>query len=180
MSDPNRELQAMILCALPLPPLPVEVRRLEDGNLLGDRTVITSHDVLSQLLEAACVHRNSSADTVRQQRQVEVLRCLLMDLVKDGILAVDPLYDVYCRHTLSHVATYYPVATPPALPFMPLSYTCRGDAVHARMCDYMAGQSTVLGHTSGTTALEWQHMAYGDMLQECRNRIVSEPEPKAD
>ena len=167
----------MILCALPYPPIPVQARRFDtDENKLGDVTVITSHDILSNLLEAACVHRDGDADSKRRIRQMEVLRCLMMDLVKDGMLSNEALYQVYCKHTLAHIATYYPVGQAPAVAVLPLSYPCRGDAVHTSACDYMAGQSTVLGMAEGTRASEWTHMQYAALLERSRDRLVSEQE----
>ena len=165
----------MILCALPYPPLPVQARRFDaDENTLGDPAVVTSHDILSHLLEAACVHLDAPADASRRERQVEVLRCFLMDLVKDGVLSGEALYGVYCKHTAAHIGAYYPPGAAPALHFMPLSYPCRGDDVHGRACDFLAGQSTVLGLEAGTRADDWRHMQYQGLLERCRDRLVSE------
>ena len=160
----------MILCALPYPPIPVQARRFDtDENKLGDVAIVSSH-------EAACVHSNSGLDSKRRVRQMEVLRCFMMDLVKDGILSPHALYQVYCTHTLAHIATYYPPSQAPIVQPMPLSYPCRGDSVHASTCDYMAGQSTILGMEEGTRAAEWSHMQYAVLLQRCRDRLVSEQE----
>lgn len=106
MSDPNREIRAMILVALPFPPLPVCARRFEEGNVLGDGVVVTSHDILSHLIEAAAVMRTSKENNERRLKQQDVLRLLLKDLVQQR----DPhdmreLYDIYCRNTRLHIAS---------------------------------------------------------------------------
>ena len=72
--DQNREIRAMILASLPYPPLPVEAKRLEDDNKLGDVVVTTSHDILSHLLEAICVQGNASIHKNRQERQLGRVR----------------------------------------------------------------------------------------------------------
>ena len=59
----------MILTALPYPPLPVMLRRLEDGNLLGADVLQTSHDIISTLLSDACVKYTVSENLERQKKQ---------------------------------------------------------------------------------------------------------------
>ena len=95
--DDNREIRAMILCSLPYPPLPVEARHFEDGNRLGETAVTTSHDILSHLLEVACVYKDAHADAERKSRQMEVFRCFLMDIVQNGMVDTEKLYSIYCK-----------------------------------------------------------------------------------
>jgi hypothetical protein len=112
--DQNRELRAMILAALPYPPLPVQARHFEeDGNELGDYTMVTSHDIISNLIEQSWRRDQTTTSPDRQEKQREVLRCFLRDLVKDGIPTVDVLYEIYCTHTRDHIASYYPKGSSP-------------------------------------------------------------------
>ena len=173
--DSNREIRAMILAALPFPPLPVEAKRFEeDGKRLGDAVVITSHDILSNLLEQACARDAPATHKVRQTRQRDVLRSFIRALCKDGMLKADALYNVYCDHTRSHIATYYPEGHPPELKFMPLGYVSKGDKVHLRTCDWMAAQSRLLEMKDGLTAADWGPCNYADLLDAARRHLVSE------
>ena len=108
MADNNRELRAMILCALPYPPLPVCARRFEDGNRLGDSAVATSHDIISHLIESAAVMASGRQNAERRLRQQEVLRLFLKDLVQQKDLNdLSELYEIYCKHTRNHVASEF-------------------------------------------------------------------------
>ena len=174
-TDHNRELRAMILAALPYPPLPVEARHFdEDGNQLGDSTMVTSHDIISNLVEQAWTRDQSATSHEKMERQREVLRCFLSDLVRNGIPAVDALYEVYCKHTRDHIATYYPKDHVPELKFFPLSHVCKGDKVHIRTCDWMAAQSRLLELTDGFTAADWLPRHYHELLDVARSRLVTE------
>ena len=175
--DDNREIRAMILCSLPYPPLPVEARHFEDGNRLGETAVTTSHDILSHLLEVACVYKDAHADAERKSRQMEVFRCFLMDIVQNGMVDTEKLYSIYCKRTAEHIATYYPQGSAPQIRFMPFAYTCRGDSVHRRICDYMAGPSILLGHESGTTAASWECHDLSSLLNTARGHFVTEVIP---
>ena len=174
-TDHNRELRAMILAALPYPPLPVEARHFdEDGNQLGDSTMVTSHDIISNLVEQSWTRDQSATSREKMERQREVLRCFLSDLVRNGIPAVDALYEVYCKHTRDHIATYYPKDHVPELKFFPLSHVCKGDKVHIRTCDWMAAQSRLLELTDGFTAADWLPRHYHELLDVARSRLVTE------
>jgi hypothetical protein len=199
MADMNRELRAMILAALPYPPLPVCAKRFEEGNRLGDGVVVTSHDIISHLLEAAVLMSNAHKNAERRERQKEVLRCFLRDLVQQQDMNdLRELYDIYCRHTREHIASeflyclsvflifglvrdcvfrlaaYYPVGYMPELHFMPLSYVCKGDAVHRKICDYMAGQAVLLELSGGFSAGDWLPRQYHELLTAARDRLVTE------
>ena len=173
--DQNRELRAMILAALPYPPLPVQARHFEeDGNELGDYTMVTSHDIISNLIEQSWRRDQTTTSPDRQEKQREVLRCFLRDLVKDGIPTVDVLYEIYCTHTRDHIASYYPKGSSPELKFFPLAHVSKGDKVHLRTCDWMAGQSRLLQLTGGFTAADWLPRHYHELLDVARSRLVSE------
>ena len=173
--DSNREIRAMILAAIPYPPLPVEAKRFdEDGNKLGDSTIITSHDILSNLLEQASVRDTADTHKSRKARQMDVLRSFMNALVKDGMLKPDALYKVYCEHTHSHISTYYPTGHQPELKFFPLEHVSKGDTVHMRMCDWMAAQSLLLEMKDRLTGADWCPRHYPELLDAARLRLVSE------
>lgn len=166
--DVNREVRAMILCVLPFPPLPVQASRFEDGNVVGDNLVTTSHDILSHLLEEACVKRTSDENQRRSEQQLKVLEDFYMEMQKASTLTAEELYGLYCTYTKRHIATYLENTQVPELLFMPLAYCCKADATHKRMCDYMAGQAVM----KQLPQKEWSQMEYSVLLQEARDSFL--------
>jgi hypothetical protein len=136
--------------------------------------MVTSHDIISNLVEQAWTRDQSATSREKMERQREVLRCFLSDLVRNGIPTVDALYEVYCKHTRDHVATYYPKDHVPELKFFPLSHVSKGDKVHIRTCDWMAAQSRLLELTDGFTAADWLPRHYHELLDVARSRLVTE------
>jgi hypothetical protein len=57
---------------------------------------------------------------------------------------------------------------------MPLSYVCKGDAVHRRACDYMAGQAVLLELQGGHSIGDWLPRHYHELLVAARERLVTE------
>ncbi len=168
----------MILTALPYPPLPVMLRRLEDGNLLGADVLQTSHDIISTLLSDACVKYTVSENLERQKKQRGVLREFLAAIVKNGLQSTPEFYHTLCEYSQKHIATYFrgtgssdPL---PGIQFMPLGFTCKGDVVHKKMCDYMAGQARILELKGGLCAQDWMCREYVDMILVARERLVCE------
>ena len=174
--DSNREMRAMILCLLPYPPLPVTGRRFEE-NKLGDSTVITSHDIISQLLEVACVKNQPGDNSRRKQRQEEVMEGLLSDL--KGTTDPAALYAIYCRRTAEHIAAYFPSGNAPELRFMPLDYCCRGDAVHKRFTDYMKAQSFLM-NAQGGQEQEWKEAEFPSLILAARDNWVADQGRRPD
>ena len=174
--DSTQEMRAMILSALPLPPLPVVVQRIEDDGRIASELVQTSHDVLSNLLLHACARNDQGQNAERKKRQHEVLRLLVASMYNKGEWQPIPdLYHTYCRHTLLHILTYLPPeAPPPGIRFMPLDSVCKGDPTHRRMCDYMAGQALLLGEPNGRASQDWLCREYADMLAMARGRLLHE------
>ena len=169
MGDPNREMRAMILCATPFPPLPVVARRFLEGNSVGDNAVVTSHDILSHLLEDACVKKTAEEHAVRRDLQVKVLGDFILELLQTPQDNPEKLYETYCNHTRKYIATYVQGKEIPELFFMPLSYCCKGDYTHRRFCDYMTGQSIMRELPQSP----WAQMDFHTLLQEAKKRTQS-------
>ncbi len=173
--DSTQELRAMILAALPYPPLPIMLRRFEDGNRLGSEVLQTSHDILSNLLTEACVKCTVKENVERQERQRTLLREFLAELVKDGLQAPPQHYQTLCKYTQLHIATYMREGAPvPEMRLMPFDHVCKGDYVHVRMCDYMAAQARILGLLGGLCADDWRGSEYFQMMLVSRDRLVCE------
>ena len=172
--DSTQEIRAMILAALPYPPLPVLLPRL-DGS--GEEALQTSHDLISMLLRHSCARRSESENKERQRRQQAILVGFMRDLGSEACDAPPGLYRTYCEYTLRHIATYLPPgAPPPALRFLPLDHPCKGDATHKAMCGYMAAQARLLELPDGECAENWLRYEYFDMLLFARSRLINSPE----
>lgn len=174
--DSTQEIRAMILAALPLPPLPVIVQQLDEDNRVVGEKIQTSHDVLSNLMLHACARNSPKENAERKRRQLDVLKSLLEQLCK---LEKNPktLYDVYCHHTSLHMATYIPAdGCMPPMTYAPLSSVCKGDYAHRKMCDYMAGQAILLQENRFLCANDWLCREYADMLTINWGRLVVEGE----
>ena len=165
--DANQEVRAMILCVLPFPPLPVQAKRFEDGNRVGDALVITSHDILSHLLEEACVKRTPAENASRRIQQIAIMEDFIRDLENSTTFTPEQLYDLYCAYTRRHICTYTPLL--PDLYFMPLAYCCKGDPTHRRVCDYMSGQSIF----KELPQQAWKEMDFPSLLNAARERFLT-------
>lgn len=176
--DSTQEMRAMILAALPLPPLPVMVQRLDEDNRVCSETLQTSHDILSNLLIHACARDCQPENEKRKQKQMEILRSLLDHMCNRGQLQCAPdLYSTYCYHTKLHASTYIPSdGAMPAFRFADLASVCKGDYVHRKMCDYMAGQAIILDEPNGLSGQDWMCMEYADMLLITRGRLLAPPQ----
>ena len=176
--DSTQEMRAMILAALPYPPLPIMLRRLEDGNALGDEILQTSHDVISNMLVQSCAKGSAGENANRRKLQVAVLQDLLRAISDNGLQPPPELYRTYCEFTARHIASYILGSGEcrPEMRFLPLEHVCKGDVVHLRMCDYMAGQARLLALDEGFAAQDWLSYEYAHMLSIARNRLVFERE----
>jgi hypothetical protein len=175
--DDNAEIRAMILLSLPYPPLPVRCYGLEDDcSSLGGEKSITTHDVLSKLLEET-LQRGAKPQEheQRKKRQQDVFLRFLTELCeKEGKNELPPseLYQLYCRYSIAHIETYFPEGVPPPpIGIANLDVVERGDPTHARMCDYMAGQGVLL-KLEQQHAKDWKDAAYHQMLMEAKARLV--------
>lgn len=172
--DSTQEIRAMILAALPYPPLPVLLPRLSEST---EDVLQTSHDLLSMLLREACAKRTKSENEARLRRQQVVLANFMRELATEACASPPELYRVYCAYTMQHIATYLPPGAPaPALRFLPLDHPCKGDRTHKAMCDYMAAQARILELPDGECAENWLRYEYFDMMLFARSRLMQEPE----
>lgn len=168
----------MILAALPYPPLPIVLSRQEDSR---EQVLQTSHDLISMLLRESCAKRTVEENRQRQHQQQAVLADFMREVTQDRAGAPEALYALYCTGTMRHVACYLPPGAPtPDIRFLPLAHPCKGDVVHAAMCDYMAAQARILELPDGICADNWRRYEYADMLLHARSRLVSEAEGGED
>jgi hypothetical protein len=173
MQDPNREMRTMVLLALPYPPLPVLATRFEsdDGRLLED-AVTTSHTFIARGLDEAMARNDQGENCARKIRQQECFREMLHTMATDGFTCPpERLYLIYCRHTLQHIATYFPVGYPLDVRFQPFGYSTRGDASHAKLAEYMAGQSIFFEDAPPVTREQYLRLEPHELLAALRDRL---------
>lgn len=146
MADPLRETRAMMLSALPYPPLPVEVDRVEDGTCMtsGVKAVTTVHALIAQCVNACALRNDDAANFERKNRQHRVLKEFLHSLAAKGFLWDDErLYDFYCQFCYKHLCTYFPEDAKPDVRFKPWDYVVKGDACHNQLVDYYRAQGVI-------------------------------------
>ena len=163
-------MRAYILMTLPFVPLPVQVSRLVDGNLVGDNVVVTSHDILSRLIDEAYVTRNSKDHEKRLEDQTKVLKAFVSDMLsKCEGGDVGKIYSIYCDYTRQYIGTYVGNGIIPEVLFMPVDSCCRGDSTHHLLCDYMAAQC----HIRKIVPRDWKALEFGNILVESRKMLFS-------
>lgn len=171
--DPNREIRTMILLTLPYPPLPVIATRVEqdDGRLLDDE-VTTSHTFIAQGLCDATARNDQPSNKERKKRQKQVFQEFLHAMATEGFSCdIGRLYDIYCRFSIGHIATYLPPEHPIDIRFQPVSYVVRGDKCHAKMAEYMAAQSLFYEDIPPVTRDQYLTQDFTTMLLACRDRL---------
>jgi hypothetical protein len=174
--DETAEMRAMILVALPFPPMPVYASKLEadSSQVAQDRVIISSHDVLSNLLLSA-MHGRMNSHTERRERQRMVLKSFLKVLLTQENPSVADLHQLYCTATRLHIGTFFAKDKAPPIEFVPLSNAApRGCVVHQQMCDYMAGQARLLEESGRLCAQDWHDLEYPYMLHLCARRLATE------
>jgi hypothetical protein len=197
--DSVRELRTMILVSLPYPPLPVMVERVEEGErVVSGTTMATSHDIIAMCLDRALnqiVSRHVQDDelkrrrlvclcvfglgalipatrTLHRERERDALQRFLHALATRGFHETDPekLYDIYCEFTRAHIFAYFEPGQPlPPVCFMPYSHVANGDSVHAKMCEYLAGQSELFRENPIVKREDLAQFDFGQLLFKCRH-----------
>ena len=172
--DPNREIRTMVLMTLPYPPLPILVTRVDedDGRTLDDDKVTTSHTLIAQALEDSMARNDQALNMRRMARQQTVMHSFLHAMATEGFTcSAEALYTLYCRFTVEHMATYFPLGHPLDIRFHPLSYAIKGDPVHAKMAEYMAGQSLFFEDDNPVSRESYLQLEFSEMLLGARDRI---------
>ena len=171
MSDPLRETRTMVLASIPYPPLPIEVDAVEANanQVTGEKKTISSHDIIAQCLNAAVLRNDQGDNATRRANQENTIREFLFTLANEGFEAeAEKMYDIYCKFTHKHIMTY--TKRDPQIRFQPFSYVSKGDPIHAKMAEYMAGQSIVFEDSPIVPRSEYLKKSYGSLLLMARDR----------
>jgi hypothetical protein len=173
-ADSTRELRAMYLVALPYPPLPCAVASVEaDSQVAGADVVTTTHTIISECLQQAMGRNDPAANLDRMKRQQATLQRFLHDMAHRGFQAdAATLYELYATHTRAHVDTFFPEgARYEGMRILPHGHTCAGDRSHAKLCEYLAGQSVLHEDPAPMTTEALASESPDRLLLMCRDRL---------
>jgi hypothetical protein len=175
--DDNAEIRAMILSSLPFPPLPVRCCAMEENSdLLTNDKIITSHDILSKLLEETSFIKDDTVHHKRRLRQQEVWKCVMSELFaleRDHEVQPPELYSLYCKSTIAYIDTFFPETATSRVEMLNLNCIQDGDNVHKKMCDYMAGQAIILG-LEPSTQKAYTGFPYHQLMLQAKHRLITE------
>lgn len=111
--DGAREVRAMVLASLPVPPMPLMVsRRLEDehGTTMSSDNVASSFDVVAHLLNLAASTGNHSLNQSRAIRQHKVHDALLKEIDSvpdlDCQAGLDAAWVAFARFTTDYIGCF--------------------------------------------------------------------------
>jgi hypothetical protein len=147
MADPLRETRAMYLCALPYPPLPVIVNRIEDGTcmLSGVEAVTTTHALIAQCINTCAIRNDDKLNFERKARQQKIFSEFLHGLADKAFFWDDHrLYDFYCEYNHKHICTFFNENDKPDVRFKPWDYMVKGDESHQKLVEYFNGQGIIM------------------------------------
>ena len=115
----------MVLLALPYPPLPCVVGRVEGMELTGEEQVktsyewigmgvtcvfqvVTTHTLYAKCLEDARLRGSEGSHAERRRRQTDVFQRFLHAMATKGFDAEgEGLYAMYCEFGREHLGTYF-------------------------------------------------------------------------
>lgn len=172
----SEEIRTMVLLSLPYPPLPIIASRMEDGTDDDSRLIdgiTTTHTLIAKGLTDSMTRDDPATNTERRARQTKVFHTFLYAMATDGFHTPDPnrLYEIYCRFSMDHIATYLPPGHPVDFRIPPLSYIVKRDRVHTRLAEYMAAQSIFFGDQPPVPREQFLNRSPGDLLFDLRARL---------
>lgn len=173
--DSVREVRTMILLSLPYPPLPITVSSVDPLELSaqGEQCQTTSHTLIARCLNDAAERADRGRNERRQKRQMTVFQEFLHALANGGFAMDAPaLFALYCDFTKRHIDTYFePGETTPHVAFGELHDAPKGGKPHAKMCEYMAGQSVLFQDSPPLPRHHFERKSYSSMLLMARDRL---------
>lgn len=168
--DANRELRAMMMSLLHLPPLPSIMTHIdrEDNTVLSTDKVGSSHNLLASMIEWVATIDNAAINNERLLMQIalqERFHQELDSLNLDG--PIEPIYNFYCHHTRQWIYAYVPdIDMVNKLIFKPLDSICAGDKIHGYMLSYAKAQYHYYKKGKEEADIS-EYASYGDILRKC-------------
>ena len=179
MVDTLREPRAMMLAALPYPPLPIQVHKVADDSMVLESDtedgVTTTHTLIA-LCVNECVKRNDHAFNERRRtEQMRVLEEFMYGLQAIGCTLSDKeLYHFYCDYSYRHLCTYFDKSDVPHVKFKPYEYVSRGDKTHQKMLEHYFAQGIVFEENPEERPSDdhVRQCSVGELLELFRNRLA--------
>lgn len=182
--DGMREIRAMIISALPCPPMPVMSSKEVDG--VCDEHSCSSHDLLAHLMNVACAVCTQKQHQARAEMQAR-LQGELFDKVDEwkrsqpdtALPPVEWSYQVLGEFTRRYAQSY--MADPSKeqdVRFLPVTDIDRYHTVHVKAVEFQRAQDVLYGKCSqdliGKRAYE--RMSYPELVQVSIARILESSE----
>lgn len=139
--DENRELRAMLLSVLHLPPIPVTVERVEreDNRVIDDQHTESSHAIICNLIEWMAIVNSQDINNKRMREQMTLQSQFHEELRKlETDIPDETLYTFFCHHTRLWLNSYTQMGD--TIRFKPIDSVSAGDKVHSAMLDYAKAQ----------------------------------------
>lgn len=183
--DGMREIRAMVVAALPCPPMPVMAsRELEGESSFTDSAgaCCSSHDLIAHLMNIACTCATERQNKVRAELQIK-LHAELFDEVDEWrrsepdpkivLPPVDWSYRVLGNFTRRYIQSYMPdPSREQDVRFIPLHEIDRTHFVHARALEYQKAQDTMYGKCRAVWLRGYDVMSYAELVQMSILRII--------
>jgi hypothetical protein len=181
--DGMREIRAMIVAALPCPPMPVMAsREVEDEPGCYEGKCCSSHDLLAHLMNIACTAATEKQNCTRALLQAGIQEEMFskVDEWKAGndasVHAMLPpaewSYQLMGDFTRKYVQSY--MADPARaqdVRLLPMSDINRTHPVHIRALEFQKAQDLLYGKCAMITR-DYERMSYAELVQVSVARII--------
>jgi len=139
----------------------------------GEEAETTSHTLLARCMQAAAERGDEQRNARRKQRQTEVFQRFLFTMADRGFRMDPPaLFQLYCEATHEYILTYFEGDHANVhVMFGTIDHAPKGSKAHAKMCEYMAGQSVLFQDTPPKPRAYYEGKSYGSLLLMTRDRL---------
>eukprot|EP00961_Rhodomonas_salina_P294241 3934405-Rhodomonas_salina.6 len=162
----HQEIAAMIVAAMPCPPLPLVGGQSEDD---GDDRVLSSHNLFRQILLHLSYHTPAQARTqhmdLMQKAELELFASL--DALEQP-LCPKQVYTTYCTF-MRAVLTSSPFVNQDVR-FSPMCDVVKGDTVHCSVCDHAKAQDVIYEEDN---AVDYSSTDYRAIVMQYAYRAVA-------
>ena len=187
--DAMREVRAMIVAALPAPPMPIMVSREIMDEAFVTTSTCSSHDLIAHLMNIACTcatdKQNEDRALLQARLQMELFEAV--DAWRSGepdlALVLPPVawsYRVLSDFTRKYVQSYLPGSGGEDVRFVQPHEVDRTHLVHRRAVDFHKAQDLLYGKCRMLTvgkkgeryARNYDHVSYPELVQMSVARIL--------
>lgn len=182
--DGMREIRAMVMSALPCPPMPLMSSKEVDG--VCEDQCCSSHDLMAHLMNVACVVCTQKQNQARAELQAR-LQSELFDKVDewkrgcpDTVLPpIEWSYQVLGDFTRKYAQSYMADPTKDQdVRFLPVTDINRYHPVHVKAVEFQRAQDVLYGKCSPELIGKrmYERMSYAELVQVSIARILESGE----